>query len=480
MFRDVPASSKLLEGFRKIIPSGFRPLTPEMQVVLDTADKLKKGGNGLKKEVKKDGSSEARKRKTPTPSASEDSDSETESNVRVETNQPIRNEEEILVCYEEAETVHNQEPPIHNEEDTMNREVTVNVSDMGATTSLFTTPVSSSISPIRNDDLEIIFVDAGQLKVINEKLDQLLLASKSSFYDAYSKAAVESLFERITNEHEENAKKMNASVFEFAEVCKSTTKKVNKLISEMTNFMETYRTNYKNNIASVNEALRNLGAMFKTEKLNLKKVCSKLQQDHASFQISLTSHITKLQDELAMESNIMDALARKTEKGVSPQSSEYKQGGEGASKVQPQKVLAKPIIKNEPKGKEKLIEEELIIDDDKDKEPDEAELKRRKVCGVELNETQRIVKEAEEKERAEREAQAILKSRMLLFPKWTLKKSQHDVVELPKVGSTDVDIPKVLKKKPTDVPREAPKDLEKLKPGRIYKEGWFVVYQYRE
>ncbi|CAI9279831.1 unnamed protein product [Lactuca saligna] len=48
------------------------------------------------------------------------------------------------------------------------------------------------------------------------------------------------------------------------------------------------------------------------------------------------------------------------------------------------------------------------------------------------------------------------------------------------IGEMDVDIAKVLRKKPSVVPKEAPKDFEKLKPRKIYKDGWFVMYQARE
>ncbi|CAI9291502.1 unnamed protein product [Lactuca saligna] len=314
--------------------------------------------------------------------------------------------------------------------------------------------------------------------------------------------------------------------------------------------MENFRTTYNNNTTSANEALQNLGAMFKNEKLNLEKVCTGLQQDHASFQTSLTSQITKLHDNLAMESAVQTCITDVTSflsdiietrdsmisitvrkhlaeklshvfamlyrlQGVSPQSSKQKQG----EKVQ---------------GKEKLTGEEPIIDDDEDKEPDEAELKRQKDCDAELNETQGIVKEAKEKERAEMEAQAILKSRTLLFSKFRafvkvanapftdnnadqmlfsfylkhmkphlrLQEDQHVRPTNPllqtclalnpndwiilynillqekdkykpvmsylqlmiklyiqEVGSMDVDIATVLKKKPTAAPKEAPKDL---------------------
>ncbi|CAI9280708.1 unnamed protein product [Lactuca saligna] len=149
---------------------------------------------------------------TPIPLVRKNSNSETDSDVRLETTQPIRNEEEIPICNEEAETVHNQERLIHNEEDTTNREelqfvhdsvpsppspkpttipitiapylppvissqptivpistpilttsttnlitstipdVTIDVPDTRATNSMFTTSVSSSVSPILNND----------------------------------------------------------------------------------------------------------------------------------------------------------------------------------------------------------------------------------------------------------------------------------------------------------------------------------------
>nr|KAJ0215962.1 hypothetical protein LSAT_V11C300141010 [Lactuca sativa] len=86
------------------------------------------------------------------------------------------------------------------------------------------------------------------------------------------------------------------------------------------------------------------------------------------------------------------------------------------SKERTSQSPSKPVVKKEPKGKETLFENEPFIGyDDEDEEPDEAELKRRKVRKAELNENARIVKEAEEKERAENEAHATLKSRMLLF-----------------------------------------------------------------
>ena len=47
------ASSKILEGYRKLTPSGFRTLTPEVQAIIDEAEKPKKGGKSSKKGEKK-------------------------------------------------------------------------------------------------------------------------------------------------------------------------------------------------------------------------------------------------------------------------------------------------------------------------------------------------------------------------------------------------------------------------------------------
>lgn len=54
MFRDVPTSSKILEGYRKLTPSGPHELSEEMQVIIAEADKPKKGGGGRFKEGRKE------------------------------------------------------------------------------------------------------------------------------------------------------------------------------------------------------------------------------------------------------------------------------------------------------------------------------------------------------------------------------------------------------------------------------------------
>ncbi|CAI9282322.1 unnamed protein product [Lactuca saligna] len=148
MFWEVPASTIILDRFHKLTPSGFRPLTPEMKETLDAADKLKKGGKGSNKGVKKRRKQPSHKRKTPTPSPIEALDSETESDIRIDDNQPIRNEEEEPACTR-VSTV-NPEPFVHTTEDITNPEVNQSVPYPHPSPKTTTTPntISPCASPV--------------------------------------------------------------------------------------------------------------------------------------------------------------------------------------------------------------------------------------------------------------------------------------------------------------------------------------------
>lgn len=48
----MPTTSKILEGYHTLTPSGFHPMGVEFQAILVEADKGKKGGKGSKKATK--------------------------------------------------------------------------------------------------------------------------------------------------------------------------------------------------------------------------------------------------------------------------------------------------------------------------------------------------------------------------------------------------------------------------------------------
>nr|KAJ0188191.1 hypothetical protein LSAT_V11C900483250 [Lactuca sativa] len=685
MFRGVPPSSKILEGYRSLTPSRPRPLNDEFQAILAEVDKTKKGGRGSKKATKKDTANEgpsgdakprskkrkapaastaapkrrkqsAKRRKSPTPTSSQsegdNSGSDTESEIRIEEDPLVRNteddpvhiEEQEFVRIEEVEQVHN-EPPIRTEAPSPNREVTPPLNDhvpSSLPSPKTTTSIHITIAPLpphilsqppatipvsipifhkihhfvqhlcctyKIDSEDEVSTTKGELKSLHEKIDQLILRSKVSTSEAYSKAAVEKILERVTEEHTANVSTLSKVVSDFTDASKSMTEKVDKLIADTIEFMEDYKNTYNANTMTANKAIKNS---------------------------SIAVKITKLQEDLAAENKITDALAIKEEK-CKVLGNKLHYTTKQIDDLLAEKAVMRSCISDVTGLLSDIIEthnpmisitvkkhlaeklrpvfamlhhlEEPIIDDSKDEEPDEDELKRRKAREAEIDKHVRIVKEAEEKERVEKEAQATLKSKMLLFPKWTLKRIQNQVVDMPsqywldpiasfeiqntqdsqlylpitpkafrfrafvkvanqmkhqyetwsaskvvavkitgpietesfpnakfkfargstcqayeftladlpclnphdwmviynillrqkekyepvvshlelfiksyiqEVGMMDVDIATVLRQKPCVVPKEAPKDFEKLKPGKIYKEGWFMVYTSRD
>nr|KAJ0198027.1 hypothetical protein LSAT_V11C700377880 [Lactuca sativa] len=132
-----------------------------------------------------------------------------------------------------------------------------------------------------------VYTMKGELKSLHEKIDQLILASKVSTSEAYSKAIVQSTIERVTKEHTANASTLSKVVSESSDVCKTVTKKVNKLIADTTEFMEDYKNTYNANTVIVNKAIQNAGTMFQTEKVNIVELRKAFQSDHDAFQSSI-------------------------------------------------------------------------------------------------------------------------------------------------------------------------------------------------
>ncbi|CAH1438844.1 unnamed protein product [Lactuca virosa] len=77
--------------------------------------------------------------------------------------------------------------------------------------------------------------------------------------------------------------------------------------------MEKFQTTYNPNTTTTNEAMKSLGNLFKNEKTKLQEIHTGLKTDHEAFQTSVSSQISKLQEELEKESALKETLAIKTE-----------------------------------------------------------------------------------------------------------------------------------------------------------------------
>ena len=86
-----------------------------------------------------------------------------------------------------------------------------------------------------------------------------------------------------------NLEKANKVVADSSTVCKDTTEKVEKLISDAQTFMGTFQTSFEVNMAKKNQVISSLGTTLHIEKDALEKDCTCIQSDNAEFDTSISS-----------------------------------------------------------------------------------------------------------------------------------------------------------------------------------------------
>lgn len=145
-------------------------------------------------------------------------------------------------------------------------------------------------------------------------MDTLLESSKSSSNSEYSFKSHKALIETLTKEHAKNLGNSTKAVENSEKTVRETTEKVEKLLSDVTQFMAEFQKSSDQNTAFANKVLTSLGTTLLTEKEVLSKVHSELRVDNAKMSAFIVSKIKNLQEDLATKNKLMDKLAIKTEK----------------------------------------------------------------------------------------------------------------------------------------------------------------------
>ncbi|CAI9287997.1 unnamed protein product [Lactuca saligna] len=124
-------------------------------------------------------------------------------------------------------------------------------------------------------------VSQRHLKDLYQKLDSLIGSISSSSNITYFEAAVKVMLDTLVKEHAANLEKPNKAVENSTQSFKESTEKVDKLIIDAPAFMTDLRSAADSNVSNENKT-------------------------------SISYQITKLQEDLVVESKIMDELALKT------------------------------------------------------------------------------------------------------------------------------------------------------------------------
>ena len=145
---------------------------------------------------------------------------------------------------------------------------------------------------------------------MHEKLDRLV-ASSSSSHDSFSEAVVKALMTTFVKEHEASIAKATSAIDASTKSCKDATEKVKKLILDANVFLESLQGAAELNANKVNSTVEKLAMSLETEKKHFATMCQTIQGYNVALRTSVNERLQKLQEDLAMESRIMDELALK-------------------------------------------------------------------------------------------------------------------------------------------------------------------------
>ncbi|XP_052627717.1 uncharacterized protein LOC128134244 [Lactuca sativa] len=182
-------------------------------------------------------------------------------------------------------------------------------------------PETQKEGPSDDDDDEL--VTKCHLKVVNEKLDQLLSSSSSG---AYSEATLKALFSSVVTEHSATlsaaAEAIEASTSQCQQAylavdastkeCKEATEKVDKLVSEAHLFLDSSHVAATKNAQNVNASVENLQRSLQSERSNPEAARQAIEEANETLHANVNDRLTQMEAELAVENRIMDELDRRT------------------------------------------------------------------------------------------------------------------------------------------------------------------------
>ncbi|XP_023746786.1 uncharacterized protein LOC111894938 [Lactuca sativa] len=309
--------------------------------------------------------------------------------------------------------------------------VEVNVSDTGATTAT-TTPIDTKLpsptqsndsgatlggddeefdsiyySPYRlqSDDETDAPVSCKQIQGIHEKLDRLLADSKA-YGGVVLKAFLETTIEQYTQAIDNSTKAVNES---------------------------TSTSHYQSSVDSFSKSLHDETTKFEA-------VCSELKTETTSFLHSVDSRFDALAANLATEGALKEDLAKK-QATIDVQKVQLAQAEKEISLLKVQRATEdeEPKVSTEPKvnlasGSSSQSKHKGVNDEsESDVEETIADALIRKKRNIELDETMKVVNEAEEQEKRTKEEKDVLQCKKALFPEWNRDTLINQAIDFPSV-----------------------------------------------
>ncbi|KAL7619307.1 hypothetical protein Lser_V15G04057 [Lactuca serriola] len=325
---------------------------------------------------------------------------------------------------------------------------------------------------VQSDDDDDAPVTKKHLKELQAKIDSLITSSSTSQSSIFE-AAIQKIVDAFSKAHQVSLDSGTTAIDDSTKACEAVTEKVDKLFTDASSLLQSLQETAAATKTSLEPIVNQLATSVVSELKSFASLRQTLSDDNLAFKTTIEERLSKLQEDLAAENSLMDALATKTtalkvksiQLSNSQQEIEHdlaenlspalsllrkveglldfvsipKQGGEKEKVSQPPPTSTATRTTEPPpvgqasgsgvkdKGK-KIVEES----DDDDKETI-ADLLKRQGRDKDADISARVAREVEEAERRQKEAHDLLDSRKTLFPPWTLEKLLKEAIDTPSI-----------------------------------------------
>ncbi|KAL7614214.1 hypothetical protein Lser_V15G07192 [Lactuca serriola] len=164
---------------------------------------------------------------------------------------------------------------------------------------------------VQSDDDEDAPVTKKHLKELHEKIDSLI-ASSSSSQSTISEAAIQKIVDAFSKAHEVSLSSATAAIDASTKACAAATEKVEKLFTDASSLLQSLQETAEVSKTKLDPIVNKLATSIASELTSFATLRQTLTDDNSGFKATIKERLTKLQEDLAAENSLMDALARKT------------------------------------------------------------------------------------------------------------------------------------------------------------------------
>ncbi|KAL7587460.1 hypothetical protein Lser_V15G39921 [Lactuca serriola] len=164
---------------------------------------------------------------------------------------------------------------------------------------------------LQSDDDEDAPITKKHLKELHDKIDSLI-ASSSTSQSSISEAAIQKIVDAFSKAHQVSLDSATAAIDASTKACEAATEKVDKLFTDASSLLKSLQENAEATTTKLEPIVNQLANSVASELKSFASLRQTISDDNSAFRTTIEERLFKLEEDLAAENSLMDALARKT------------------------------------------------------------------------------------------------------------------------------------------------------------------------